>query len=87
MALTKTTTALNPIKNFIVWHRGECNIFKGETAAMDFIYAERYKDPNVSFNGWRESLNGGNVVTVLSGYNEPYMLDKAAATLMPRRED
>jgi len=73
-----------PINNFIVWHKGDCNIFKGETDAMNFIRAAQRKDPHVFFNGWVESGRGNNMVAVISEYDEVYQHEKAAAYLMAR---
>ena len=54
--------------NWVVWHNHECNVFKSETEAMQFITKCRYDDPHVSFGGWKTSFSNTNLVTVLEGH-------------------
>ena len=84
--MIETTHKLKSIYAFIVWHKGEANIFKDETSAMDYISIQRHNDPAIQFNGWRQSVSGKNMVCLLSPYDEVYMHDKAAEMLMPKPE-
>lgn len=67
---------MKQVNNWIVWHRGTGNIFKSESEAMNFIYAEREKSPNYIFNGWRETYSGSNMGTILSSYDEVHQLEE-----------
>lgn len=74
--------------SFVIWHRGEAVIFdsKSETQAMNFIDEAIKEFPALQFTGWQETLQGRNLVTVISDFDEVYQYDKRQKWLMPKAE-